>query len=145
MLEILKIESGSEQYRRKNSVSLAFLLVTLVSAQVSLTPLPSQAQTATARIEGNCGFTRPFTKATTTWSGGTANTFAYADASLYRWNGFDYVEIAYQQSEKFGNSGTAAADAGVSYAKGWFEGETAHDFSFWSGPRSYITGEFRCQ
>jgi hypothetical protein len=120
------------------------LIAGLVGSQFSLLPLPLQAQTATPGIDGNCGFFRPFTKATTTWSGGTFSTWATAEGILYQWDGVYYVEVARQYSEKYGSSGTAVADAGVGGARGWFEGDTAHDFAHWSGARYYITGEFKC-
>lgn len=130
--------------KSRSFLTSTLLMAGLVSSQFLGLQSPLRAQSATPSIDGNCGFYRPFTKATTTWSGGDYLSWASAEGILYRWNGISYAEVKRQYTQNTGSSGTSSADAGVFNDSGWFEGDSVHDFESWSGPRYYITGEFKC-
>ncbi len=116
----------------------------LITSQVALISFPAQAApNGFDRIEFGCGVSRPFVKGYTTWYGGVSVTTGWADSTFRQWNGYTYVDGAYQYGSKQGPTAEATADAGK-FTRGSFYGYTNHDTSFWVSSRYHITSYFSC-
>lgn len=155
---MIQAKQSSKVLKNNHFSTKAFLIGCLITSQASLIPLPANATDSTTsgpgwsdRLESGCGYDRPFVKGYTNWSGWSSQTWGWASANFKKWNGYTraYETIVYvpgpnETTRRSGARNTSTADAGSFLNKGWFDGVTLHNTSFYTFTHRKDSAEFTC-